>query len=130
MSADLLHPGTVIVKIGSTIGQLIGVNNVEYREGSHEFQVFGAVVAQCEPGQRFAASGDSGSVYYANLGSFTFPIAIHRAQVIYETPNYLIGGAPQQQVVPIGTPLLKVVKKFKDEAEIRELIWFRSKNVP
>lgn len=89
----VLHPGTLVVKFGATTGitsgQLIGIRSLTYEEKGVPFAVTDAVVVQWEPGQRFAAGGDSGSVYYAKLGSFTYPIAVHRAQTYIETPNHL-----------------------------------------
>jgi hypothetical protein len=79
LSADVLVSGTAIVKIGSTtgntMGQLIGVQNVNYTEGTQSHKVVGAIVVQWEPGQRFISGGDSGSVYYAKLGSPIFATA-------------------------------------------------------
>jgi hypothetical protein len=133
LSAGLLYPGTAIVKIGNTTGntsgQLIGIRNVTYTESSKEHHVVGAVVVQWEPGQRFASGGDSGSVYYAKMGSFSFPIAIHRAQVIIETPNYLEGGPPTCQVVSIGTPLREVVEKFREHKDGSDVVWFKKKDL-
>jgi hypothetical protein len=93
IDARVLHPGTLVVKFGATTGitcgQLIGIQSLTYTEKGVKFAVTDAVVVQWEPGQRFAAPGDSGSVYYAQLGSFTFPIAVHRGQTYVETPNHL-----------------------------------------
>jgi len=93
IDARVLHPGTLVVKFGATTGitsgQLIGIRSLTYEEKGVPFAVTDAVVVQWEPGQRFAAGGDSGSVYYAKLGSFTYPIAVHRAQTYIETPNHL-----------------------------------------
>ena len=134
MSADLLYPGTEIVKIGSTTGnttgRLIGVENCKFVENSKEFNVYGAIVVRWEPGQRFTSGGDSGSVYYAKVGTFTFPIAIHRAQVVHVTHNYLDAGDPWlREVVSIGTPLRKVVEEFKSHIMVGELQWFKLKTL-
>jgi hypothetical protein len=68
-------------------------------------------------------------VYYAKMGSFSFPIAIHRAQVIIETPNYLEGGPPTCQVVSIGTPLREVVEKFREHKDGSDVVWFKKKDL-
>jgi hypothetical protein len=132
LDASLLHPGTHIVKIGATTGitsgLLVGVRSVTYEEKGTRYLVDSAVVVQWEPGQRFAAGGDSGSVYYAKLGSFTYPIAIHRAQAIIETPNYLkAGGDKLCQIVSIGTPLRNVVLEFKRIYDVSAVSWFKTK---
>eukprot|EP00981_Chlorochromonas_danica_P013990 scaffold7211_cov247-Ochromonas_danica.AAC.6 len=140
IDATLLHPGTTVVKIGATTGitsgTLVGIRSVVYTEkqDGNEVQVpaNNVVAVQWEQGQRFAAGGDSGSVYYAKLGSFTYPIAIHRAQVTVETPNYLESGKDAKklyQIVSIGTPLKKVVEKFKNDLDITEVDWFKFKRL-
>ena len=140
INAGQLHPGTTIVKIGATTGittgTLVGVRNVTYTEkrngGNVEVSAKNVVAVQWEQGQRFAAGGDSGSIYYAKLGSFTYPIAIHRAQVTVETPNYLESGINAKelyQVMSIGTPLKTVVEKFKIDCDIDEVDWFKLKRL-
>jgi hypothetical protein len=95
--ASLLQPGTVVVKIGPasgiTSGHIIGIRNVTFEH--------------------------RGSIFDANLSSFTYPIAIHRAQVTFTSSNYLVpGGACLHQVGFCGGPLRAVIEKFKEHTDI------------
>jgi hypothetical protein len=79
-------------------------------------------------GQLFTSGGDSGSIYYAKLGSFTYAIAIHRAQVTLTSSNYLVpGGAGLNQVVSYSGPLRAVIEKFKEHSDVDDVAWFKLK---
>jgi hypothetical protein len=68
-------PGTQVVKLGlttgNTAGQFVGLRDISVEVKENGVKVLRTVendvVVQWEPGQRFAAGGDSGSVYYAKL---------------------------------------------------------------
>lgn len=128
---SMLTPGTEIVKMGAstgiTSGRLIGSRTVEYSESGVNYCAEYAVVVRWDVGQRFTAGGDSGSVYYAKLGSFTFPIAIHRGAAYIKTPNYLEpGGQPLLEVISFGTPLNKVISEIKNRLCISNIRWSKS----
>ena len=51
--------------------------------------------------------------------SFTYAIAIRRAQVTFTSSNYLVpGGACLHQVVSCGGPLRAVIENFKEHSDI------------
>lgn len=130
-----LQPGCPIVKIGATtsntIGQFLNIASVEYSAkppGSNDCEpitVRNAVLVQWEPGQRFTAEGDSGCVYYAKLGSFYHPIAVHRGQVVYRTRGCLNGGEEMRQIVSFGSPLQKIVDVIKDAYDTEKIDFFK-----
>lgn len=124
-----LQPGTIIGKFGITtgitFGLFVGVKSIDYMEGGKNYSVDNAVVVQWEPGQRFTQGGDSGSVYYAKIGSFTYPIAIHRAQVVSKDKNYLEPGKDLAVIVSIGTSLYDIVQALKKEYEVERVQWFK-----
>lgn len=84
---EKLEPGTTVIKIGATtgitFGEYVGVASFRFGHNKSE-SILNGVVIQWKPNTRFTAAGDSGCLYYAIIGCFRYPIAIHRAQVTHE----------------------------------------------
>lgn len=139
LDAGILQPGTQIVKSGATsgitAGLLVGLRAVQYETPSGKvYSPRKVIVVQWEPGQPFTRTGDSGSVYYAKIGSFTYPIAIHRGVCKIETDDYLSiqSGVNLKlaSIMSFGTPIVDIINEFKKHNDdFYTFEWFKSKSI-
>lgn len=64
-------------------------------------------------------------MYNAKLGSFYYPIAVHRGQVVYRTKGCLDGGEEMRQVVSFGSSLKKIFDVIKNKYDADNVVWFK-----